>query len=85
MVTHGLHWLPDVDHVIVLADGGVSESGTYNDLMTHDGPFAKLVRTYLLMDEEDDDEVDGESEYKIILNCPTPRVEGCNPMISVTP
>ncbi|GFR90425.1 multidrug resistance-associated protein 1 [Elysia marginata] len=56
MVTHGVHWLPLVDSIIVMDQGRITEAGSYQELMTHDGPFAQFVRTYLL--EHQNDEVE---------------------------
>ena len=33
LVTHGIQFLPEVDEVIVLRDGKVTESGTYEALL----------------------------------------------------
>lgn len=49
-MTHGVHWLPMVDTVIVMVNGRISEMGSYEDLMSHDGPFAQFLKTYLTMD-----------------------------------
>ncbi|RUS91376.1 hypothetical protein EGW08_000893 [Elysia chlorotica] len=54
MVTHGVHWLPLVDSIIVMDQGKITEAGTYKELMTHDGPFAQFVRTYLLEHQDED-------------------------------
>ncbi|RUS82077.1 hypothetical protein EGW08_010154, partial [Elysia chlorotica] len=56
MVTHGVHWLPLVDSIIVMDQGRITEAGTYEELMTHNGPFAQFVRTYLLEHEDEEDE-----------------------------
>lgn len=59
MVTHGVHWLPLVDSIIVLIDGKITEMGTYDELLSHDGPFAQFLKTYLTQenpDEEEDEE-----------------------------
>ncbi|KAH9514953.1 Multidrug resistance-associated protein 1 [Bulinus truncatus] len=53
LVTHGAHWLPMVDSIIVLDNGEIKESGSYEDLMAHNGAFAEFIRTYLLQGEED--------------------------------
>ena len=47
-VTHGIHWLPNVDEIYVLKDGRMSEHGTYNSLLTHNGDFAKFLKKYYL-------------------------------------
>ncbi|XP_060079836.1 multidrug resistance-associated protein 1-like [Ylistrum balloti] len=54
LVTHGIHWLPMVDSIIVLVDGQVSEMGSYEELLDHDGAFAQFLKTYLTQDNEDD-------------------------------
>ena len=48
LVTHGAHWLPLVDSIIVLDGGRVTETGTYEDLMAQGGAFSEFIRTYLL-------------------------------------
>ncbi|XP_053400725.1 multidrug resistance-associated protein 1-like isoform X1 [Mercenaria mercenaria] len=54
LVTHGIHWLPMVDNIIVIADGLISEMGTYQELISRDGPFAQLLQT-LEQDDSDSD------------------------------
>ncbi|CAL1533104.1 unnamed protein product, partial [Lymnaea stagnalis] len=54
LVTHGIHWLPLVDSIICMDQGQITESGSYQELMSHDGPFANFVRTYLLEHEDED-------------------------------
>ncbi|BFZ17596.1 hypothetical protein BsWGS_20635 [Bradybaena similaris] len=56
LVTHGIHWLPLVDQIVVMDQGQITELGTYEQLMSHNGPFAEFVRTYLL--EHEDEEID---------------------------
>ncbi|XP_056010332.1 multidrug resistance-associated protein 1-like isoform X2 [Ostrea edulis] len=61
MVTHGIHWLPMVDSIIVLIDGKITEMGTYDELLSHDGAFAQFLKTYLTQedpDEEEDEEIE---------------------------
>ncbi|XP_067944116.1 multidrug resistance-associated protein 1-like [Watersipora subatra] len=58
LVTHGVHWLPMVDNIVVLTDGRVSESGTYDALLSHDGAFAEFLKTFFLSGEEEEGEVD---------------------------
>lgn len=65
LVTHGVHWLPQVDKIIVLIDGQISEIGSYDQLLSHDGDFAQFLKTYLATDESDEEDEDPES--KIIL------------------
>lgn len=44
LVTHGVHWLPFVDSVVVMKDGQVSESGTYVELLARNGTLAQFIR-----------------------------------------
>ncbi|XP_059172943.1 multidrug resistance-associated protein 1-like [Physella acuta] len=64
LVTHGAHWLPMVDSIIVLYDGEIREAGSYEDLMSHNGPFAEFIRTYLL--QGDDNPEDSDQEIQAI-------------------
>ncbi|KAK0089852.1 hypothetical protein PV325_005159 [Microctonus aethiopoides] len=43
LVTHGLTYLPDVDNVVVLKDGEISEIGTYKYLMQKGGAFRDFL------------------------------------------
>ena len=59
LVTHGVHWLPQVDKIVVLVNGIVSEVGNYEELISHDGAFAQFLLTYL---NEENEESDPESK-----------------------
>ena len=56
LVTHGVHWLPMVDSIIVLKDGAISEAGSYEELLSHNGDFADFLHQYLQEDGSDSDE-----------------------------
>lgn len=60
LVTHGIHWLPKFDMIYVIANGVISERGSYDELLSHDGEFAKFLRTYLIEHEESEGEEDDE-------------------------
>ena len=61
LVTHGLTYLRQMDNIIVLRDGEISEIGTYKELLKHDGAFAEFLRTYLNeLDESDSSDPDSE-------------------------
>eukprot|EP01125_Pyxidicula_operculata_P021279 TRINITY_DN812_c2_g1_i1.p1 TRINITY_DN812_c2_g1~~TRINITY_DN812_c2_g1_i1.p1 ORF type:complete len:1539 (-),score=311.37 TRINITY_DN812_c2_g1_i1:20-4636(-) len=44
LVTHNLHMVPQVDRIIVLTAGSVTEVGTYKELISRNGNFAKLIQ-----------------------------------------
>lgn len=45
-MTHGLSYLPQVDLILVMVDGEVTETGSYQQLLDKDGSFAEFLRTY---------------------------------------
>ncbi|PAA84817.1 hypothetical protein BOX15_Mlig013722g1 [Macrostomum lignano] len=52
LVTHGIHWLPHVDEIVVIDNGRISEQGSYEHLLDHDGPFASFLKEFFLHDGE---------------------------------
>ncbi|XP_015764594.1 PREDICTED: multidrug resistance-associated protein 1-like, partial [Acropora digitifera] len=46
LVTHGISFLPQVDQIIVLQDGRISEVGSYEELVKNQGAFAEFLSTY---------------------------------------
>ncbi|XP_014222078.1 multidrug resistance-associated protein 1 isoform X3 [Trichogramma pretiosum] len=61
LVTHGITYLPEVDNIVVLKDGEISESGTYKELLEKRGAFADFLVQHLqevgnLKSEEEDTE-----------------------------
>lgn len=47
LVTHGITYLPKVDNIIVLKDGGISEIGTFKELLAKQGSFAEFLVQHL--------------------------------------
>lgn len=37
-----------VDNIYVIKEGGVTEVGTYDELLSHDGDFSIFLKTYFL-------------------------------------
>lgn len=52
LVTNKLSVLPEVDHIFVMKDGQISESGTYEQLLKNRGLFSQLLVRYLLENVE---------------------------------
>ncbi|XP_025103133.1 canalicular multispecific organic anion transporter 1-like [Pomacea canaliculata] len=55
-----------VDEIIVLSDNGISEKGSYDTLMSHNGPFANFVKLHL--QQREDSEEDEDPEISILIN-----------------
>uniref|UniRef100_A0A673CN78 ATP-binding cassette, sub-family C (CFTR/MRP), member 3 n=1 Tax=Sphaeramia orbicularis TaxID=375764 RepID=A0A673CN78_9TELE len=56
LVTHGISFLPQVDNIMVLVEGRVSEMGSYQELLKQNGAFAEFLRNYSLEDIIEEDE-----------------------------
>ncbi|XP_078519306.1 multidrug resistance-associated protein 1-like isoform X2 [Lissotriton helveticus] len=46
LVTHGVTFLPQMDTIIVMLDGKISEMGSYSELLLQNGAFADFLQTY---------------------------------------
>ncbi|KAG1678450.1 Multidrug resistance-associated protein 1 [Nymphon striatum] len=57
LVTHGLKYLPNCDFVVVMKDGQISESGTYEDLMDRSKVFSELMNQYTCSSAEEENSV----------------------------
>ena len=55
IATHQLHVLPDVDYVVCMKHGRITEQGTFRELMSHKGDFFKLMKHYGGHHHDDDD------------------------------
>ncbi|XP_076446135.1 multidrug resistance-associated protein 1-like isoform X2 [Babylonia areolata] len=62
LVTHGVHWLPLVDDIVVMKQGEISEVGSYSQLMQHNGDFAQFLRTFFVRESEEVDSDMSEEE-----------------------
>ncbi len=59
LVTHGITFLPQVDLILVIKDGVISETGTYKELLEQKGAFAEFLVQYL---SEETDQMDAEED-----------------------
>lgn len=50
LVTHGITYLSQTDSIIVMKDGQVSESGTYQELLDKKGAFAEFLLQHITED-----------------------------------
>ncbi|KAG7491793.1 hypothetical protein MATL_G00007720 [Megalops atlanticus] len=56
LVTHGISFLPQVDNIVVMVEGRVSEMGSYQDLLKQNGAFAEFLRNYAMEDITEEEE-----------------------------
>ncbi|XP_066179868.1 ATP-binding cassette sub-family C member 2 isoform X2 [Sylvia atricapilla] len=52
LVTHSISFLPQVDNIVVLAAGTVSEHGSYDTLLANKGAFSQLLNLYGNQEED---------------------------------
>ncbi|XP_053816200.1 ATP-binding cassette sub-family C member 3 isoform X1 [Vidua chalybeata] len=67
LVTHGISFLPQVDHIIVLEDGKISEMGSYQELLKQNKAFAEFLRNYALDEDIEEDEPTMLEEEEVLL------------------
>ncbi|XP_041342567.1 ATP-binding cassette sub-family C member 3 [Pyrgilauda ruficollis] len=67
LVTHGISFLPQVDHIIVLVDGKISEMGSYQELLNQNKAFAEFLRNYALDEDIEEDEPTLLEEEEVLL------------------
>lgn len=65
LVTHALHFLPQVDYIFTIVDGRISEQGTYSTLIANDGDFSKFAKEFGAKEKEEEEEEEAiEDEMK---------------------
>ncbi|XP_034253299.1 multidrug resistance-associated protein 1-like isoform X3 [Thrips palmi] len=67
LVTHGITFLPEVDLIVVLKEGEVSETGTYKELLEKKGAFAEFLLHHLQEKSADGDVDENLDEIKAQL------------------
>ncbi|KAM8798714.1 ATP-binding cassette sub-family C member 6 [Eudromia elegans] len=54
LVTHTINILPQVDNIVVLVDGSISEVGSYQELLQRNGAFAEFLHSHVTTEEKAD-------------------------------
>ncbi|NWX34149.1 MRP1 protein, partial [Notiomystis cincta] len=52
LVTHTINILPQVDTIVFLVDGMISETGSYQELLQRNGAFAEFLRSHITAEEK---------------------------------
>ena len=68
-MTHGVGFLPQCDVIVVMADGVISEMGTYTELIDAGGAFSQFVHKY--HNKNEGEEVDDGTAISIIVRMTT--------------
>ncbi|CAH1105174.1 unnamed protein product [Psylliodes chrysocephalus] len=58
LVTHGIGYLSQTDKIIVLKNGQISETGTYQELMDRKGAFSDFLLQHITEEIETEEELD---------------------------
>ncbi|KFQ81082.1 Multidrug resistance-associated protein 1, partial [Phoenicopterus ruber ruber] len=52
LVTHTINILPQVDNIVLLVDGMISEIGSYQELLQRNGAFAEFLHSHITAEEK---------------------------------
>ncbi|NWV38486.1 MRP6 protein, partial [Grantiella picta] len=52
LVTHTINILPQVDNIVFLVDGMISETGSYQELLQRNGAFAEFLHSHITAEEK---------------------------------
>jgi ABC-type multidrug transport system ATPase subunit len=66
LVTHALHFLPQVDYIYTIADGQVMERGTYVELMANRGVFSKFVKEFGSKQQQEDETDEAKDGVEVV-------------------
>uniref|UniRef100_A0A8D2LCP5 ATP binding cassette subfamily C member 3 n=1 Tax=Varanus komodoensis TaxID=61221 RepID=A0A8D2LCP5_VARKO len=72
LVTHSIQFLPQVDHILVLVDGKISEMGSYQELLKQNQSFAEFLHNYAPDEDIEEDE-------RFLSALPGKEEKQCNP------
>ncbi|KAI0342903.1 ABC transporter [Trametopsis cervina] len=63
LVTHALHFLPQVDYIFTVVDGRIAERGTYQGLLAREGgAFSRFVKEFGAKEEQQEEEEEAVEE-----------------------
>ena len=60
LVTHGLSFLPQVDLILVMVDGEITEAGSYTELIARKGAFADFIKAFAISERRESSTSKGE-------------------------
>ncbi|KAH7925483.1 ABC transporter [Leucogyrophana mollusca] len=76
LVTHALHFLPEVDYIYTLVDGRIAERGTYSELMSNDGAFSKFIAEFGSKEDSKKEKEEDAAEEEVGAEKKAPKASG---------
>ncbi|KAM6186730.1 ATP-binding cassette sub-family C member 2 [Rhynchocyon petersi] len=70
LVTHSIHFLPQMDEIVVVGNGTILEKGSYSTLLANKGEFAKNLKTYLKQSDPEEETTVNEGSEEEDDDCP---------------
>ena len=77
LVTHQLHVLPQLDHIVVLSNGKIVEQGSFAELKANNGEFAQYLDTLDINEES--------SSPSMLIDFSLDRIKDSSPRFSLLP
>ncbi|XP_061472000.1 ATP-binding cassette sub-family C member 3 isoform X2 [Rhineura floridana] len=66
LVTHSINFLPQMDSIVVIVDGKISEMGSYQELLQQNRSFAEFLRNYAFDEDIEENEPTMEDEEVLL-------------------
>ncbi|XP_074821495.1 ATP-binding cassette sub-family C member 6 isoform X2 [Natator depressus] len=67
LVTHAINILPQVDNIVLMVDGEISETGSYQELLQRNGAFADFLHSYNNAEEKEGCDLQAAGSTKDII------------------
>lgn len=62
-----MSFLPQADLILVLVDGEITESGSYQELLSHHGAFADFIHTFASTERKESAIQRGEKTFQTLV------------------
>lgn len=84
LVTHALHFLPQVDYIYTVVEGKVAERGTYPELIAKDGAFSRFIKEFGSKEEKEEKEEEAIEDASTVVDdksAARKKATGGNPLM----